>query len=71
MMLICYPKLSTRSRRALLRTKGRFGKRYCYSPRGDLLYRLSIELNLTVNQVYDQLMAERKYLLDEANKTLL
>jgi hypothetical protein len=67
MELILYHKLSTRSRRALLKTKGRGGKQYCYSPRGDLLERLSRETGMSVDSVVSQLLKERKFLLLESS----
>ncbi|MCC3464155.1 MAG: hypothetical protein JGK33_31970 [Microcoleus sp. PH2017_11_PCY_U_A] len=63
MNLIIYPKLSTRSRRALTRHAGRFGKKYTYRPKGHLLDRLSKETGLTVSQVQSQLEKERQYFL--------
>jgi hypothetical protein len=63
MEILLYPRLSTRSRRALLKTKKQFGKQYHYSPRGDLLKRLSQETGMSIEQVYRQLHEERAYLL--------
>lgn len=63
MNLQLYPRLSTRSRRALTKTKGRFGRVYYYKPRGTLLQRLSSETGLSIEDVYNQLMRERNYLL--------
>lgn len=56
-------KLSTCSKRAMLRIRGRFGRIYDYQPRGRLLTRLSDETGLTIEQVYHQLLAERRELL--------
>lgn len=61
--IILYPRLSTRSKRALLKTKGRFGKPYFYAPRGTLLQRLSSETGMSLEQVSQQLMKERHQLL--------
>jgi hypothetical protein len=63
MELILYPRLSTRSKKALVKTKKRFGRTYHYSPRGDLLERLSQETGMTIEQVCQQLKRERAYLL--------
>jgi hypothetical protein len=63
MELLLYERLSTRSRRALLRAKKQFGKTYHYSPRSDLLDRLSQETGMSIEQVYQQLKRERAYLL--------
>jgi hypothetical protein len=63
MILICYPKLSTRSRRAICKDKARWGKPYHYSPRGTLLQRLSRELGMSIQEVYQQLQKERAFLL--------
>lgn len=63
MQLRAYNLLSTRSRRAIVKTKGKFGRAYNYSPRGDLLLRLSQKLGLSLNDTYQLLMAEREYLL--------
>lgn len=63
MELKLYPRLSTRSRRAMTKTVGRFGRVYYYKPRGTLLQRLSSETGLSIEDVYNQLMKERNYLL--------
>jgi len=56
--------LSTRSRRAIRKRQGRFGKPYMYSPRGNLLERLSTKLNISKSEAYNQLMKEREFLLE-------
>lgn len=61
--LRAYYLLSTRSRRAIAKTKGRFGQPYHYSPRGTLLNRLSRELGMNREQVYGLLMQERDHIL--------
>ena len=63
MELKAYYRLSTRSRRAIAKTKGRFGNPYHYSPRGNLLIRLSRELGMSRDAVYSLLMQEREYIL--------
>jgi hypothetical protein len=63
MDLICYPLLGTRSRRALLRHKGRWGHRYQYSPKAALLHNLAEKLGWNIESVQQQLLQERAYLL--------
>lgn len=62
-LLVLYPKLGTRSKRAILKIKKRYGKPYHYKPRGDLLARLAEEMGWTIDQVHDQLLRERQVLL--------
>lgn len=64
MELKLYGKLSTRSRRAMSRKQGRFGKPYHYHPRWNLVQRLSAETGMTAEQIYHQIYQERQYLLD-------
>jgi hypothetical protein len=61
--IILYHKLSTRSRRALLRTVNRRGKPNHYIPRGHLLQRLAQETGLGKAEILNQLFREREYLL--------
>ncbi len=63
MNLTLYPKLSTRSKKALTRKNSRWGKPYNYQPRGNLLTRLARETGLTIDQVRSQLEREREYLI--------
>jgi len=63
MKLRAYYLLSTRSRRAIAKTKGCFGRTYNYSPRVTLLMRLSRELGMSRDAVYSLLMQEREYIL--------
>jgi len=63
MNLTLYPKLSTRSKKALTRKNARWGKPYIYRPRGSLLERLARETGMTINQVRSQLEKERQYLI--------
>lgn len=65
MELLLYHRLSTRSRRALLKSKGRYGHNYFYQPRGTLLQRLARETGMSVSEVALQLASERRYLLEE------
>jgi hypothetical protein len=65
MNLQAYPRLSTRSRRAIAKTKGSFGRPYHYSPRGTLLTRLSHELGISKEDAYSLLMKEREYLISK------
>jgi len=68
MQLVLYPKLSTRSRRAILKTKGKFGRAYYYSPRFPLIQRLSQETGMSIEQVYRQISIERRYLLQQRSE---
>ncbi len=65
MNLTLYPRLSTRSKKALTQKNRYWGKPYVYKPRGTLLLRLSRETGLTVDQVRSQLEREREYLIAE------
>lgn len=62
MELKIYPRLSTRSKRAILRTKTHWGKPYEYRPRIDLIKRLSRELNMPLSEIYNQILQEREFL---------
>lgn len=64
MELICYPLLSTCSKRAIIRTRKSWGHPVWYNPRKSLILRLSQELNLTNEQVIEQLTREREWLLE-------
>ncbi|ANV84620.1 hypothetical protein AWQ21_09620 [Picosynechococcus sp. PCC 7003] len=63
MEIVLYQKLSTRSRRSILRTKKRYGRPKPYKPRGQLLQRLAKETGWTIDQVHEQLLRERAVLL--------
>lgn len=63
MDFLLYDRLSTCSKRALRRIKGRGGRPYQYRPRGNLLQRLASETGMTVSAVYLQLMDERDALI--------
>jgi len=63
MNLKVYPLLSTRSKRAMLRVRKKWGHPYYYIPRHQLLVRLSSELGMTQQQVIEQVQEERKFLL--------
>jgi len=69
MDLTLYPRLSTRSKKALTRKNSYWGKPYVYRPRGNLLERLARETGTTVNQVRSQLEKEREYLLKQNDLT--
>ena|GEM_PF-992365 len=71
MELLFYPKLGTRSRRALtrrFRQTHRGQQRHTYRPKGTLLTRLARESGMTVEQVWAQLGKEREYLLNQESK---
>lgn len=55
--------LGTRSRRALLRRKGKWGHRYQYTPKPALIKNLAEKLNLFEEDIRQQLYREREYLL--------
>jgi hypothetical protein len=63
MELKLYPLLCTRSRRAILRTKKKWGGRYHYSPRIELIINLSRKTGLTQDEIRDQLSKEREWLI--------
>jgi hypothetical protein len=65
MDLVLFPKLSTRSRRALKRIRGKFGRHYEYNPRPRLIQRLTRETGWTKEQVWEQLFREREYLIKD------
>ena len=69
MNLTLYLRLSTRSKKALTRLAGRWGRPYIYKPRGRLLERLARETGLTINQVRLQLEKEREYLIAQKHLT--
>lgn len=64
--LICWPLLNRRSKRAMLRTRKKWGHPYTYEPREILLSRLSQELSMTKTEVRDQLLTERSWLLEHS-----
>lgn len=71
MELLFYPKLGTRSRRALtrrFRQTHRGQQPHTYRPKGTLLTRLAHESGMTVEQVWAQLGKEREYLLNQESK---
>ncbi|WP_445173786.1 hypothetical protein [Microcoleus sp.] len=69
MNLTLYPRLNTRSKKALTRKNGRWGNPYFYRPRGSLLERLAKETGMSVSQVRSQLEKERKYLITQKDLT--
>lgn len=56
-------RLSTRSRRAIMKTKKKWGHKYYYKPRGDLLQNISAELKIEIDEVYELLLEIRQELL--------
>jgi hypothetical protein len=71
MELLLYPRLSTRSRRAIRRKKGRYGRSYEYRPYSNLVNRLSRETGQTPEWVLDQLAKEQDYLMGLDGATAL
>ncbi len=63
MELLCYPKMCRESKLCMTRERWRYGKKYYYRPRSHLLNRLAKELNMTKEQVRDQIAKEKAYLL--------
>lgn len=63
MALDLYFRLSQKSKAAMGKTTGRFGRRYIYRPRFPLLDRLSRETGMTMGEVALKLMEERQELL--------
>lgn len=61
--LLVWPRLNLRSKRAMLRTKKKWGHPYEYYPRQQLLNRLSKELNMTKEEVLDQIDKEQAYFI--------
>lgn len=60
-----YFQLSTRSKRAIRRKNGRFGRPYTYRPRGNLIARLARQNHLSPSEVARILSEERQELLRE------
>lgn len=65
MALELYFLLGTKSKKAIVRETGKFGKEYNYRPRGDLLERLSEKTGKSKEEIYNQLQRERKQLLEQ------
>lgn len=64
-----YISLSTRSRRALKKTKGRFGRKLKdYRPRADLVNRLSQQLGISDTEAYNALLKIREEMLRQKNR---
>ena len=63
--LFLHQRLSTRSKRAIERVYGKFGRRYYYTPRQDLTKRLATELEWEPDTVKAQLLREREILVKE------
>lgn len=61
--LVLFPRLSTRSKRAMQRKRSRFGHPYQYRPRITLVERLASEMGWSREQVMDTLQRERRKLL--------
>lgn len=69
MRLICFERMSTRSRRAMRRrykfVPGGYKRLYRYKPRGNLVERLMQELNMDYLAVRKQIDSERLWLLQQ------
>ena len=55
-----WARLGTRSRRSILKTKGRWGNSHNRLPRYDLVQRLAEELDINEQQVYQELINMRQ-----------
>lgn len=58
-----YSRLSTCSKRSLLRRRRKFGHAYQYNPRPALLNRLAEETGRTEDQIRDDLLGLRQQIL--------
>jgi len=65
MTLDLYYRLGTCSRRAITKTRKKYGRPYIYRPRGDLLERLAQETGLSLWDVRQKLYEEREELLQQ------
>lgn len=62
-----WSRLSTRSRRALRKRVKKWGHPYKYSPRSDLVYNLSHELNLPTFEIATALVEMHWEILESAS----
>ncbi|MCH2244704.1 MAG: hypothetical protein MK111_08695 [Crocosphaera sp.] len=60
--LVVWPLLSTCSKRAMVRTKKRWGHPNEYHPRQKLINRLSDQLKMSKQEVLNQIEKERDFL---------
>ncbi len=58
-------RMNLRSRRAIYRIYGRFGRRVYYFPRKDLIARLCAQLGWSRDRTIEQLLHERKLIEEE------
>jgi hypothetical protein len=63
MELRAYYLLGTNSKRAIIKTKGRFGRPHHYSPKAPLIEKISRTLRISKQAAYQLLMKEREYLI--------
>jgi hypothetical protein len=63
MDLICYFLLGTKSRRLMKKRSSRWGQKYHYQPREQLVKRLAFELKTTESYIREQLAKERLFIL--------
>ena len=64
MQLKIYPLLNGDSKKAMRREKKRFGKYYNYTPRANLVKRLSDQLNISEEEVRAQIVLERNFIIN-------
>jgi hypothetical protein len=60
-----YSRLSTTSKRAIAKTKKKFGRKYEYSPRVSLVKRLATEFKITDAQMKRELWKIREELINQ------
>lgn len=58
-----WQKLSTCSKRAMRKTKKKYGRSYFYNPRGHLLKNIANRFGISVDEAYFDLLAIRKEVL--------
>jgi hypothetical protein len=63
MQLKCYPLMCEESQRCMRREKWRWGRTYTYTPKPNLIRRLSAELNMSADEVREQIAKEREFIL--------
>lgn len=66
MRLICYWLMNVRSQKAMRRKKWKWGRNYTYIPRQTLVKRLARQLNMTEEEVKNQIAKERTYILQHS-----
>lgn len=70
MELRVYPRLSRDSKKSMIRQRGKYGNSHDYMPRMPLLMRLSSELNMSYEEVLEQIQKEQEYLIKNRGAAL-